>query len=344
MDKTLTLERTRMTSVKRSTSPMNPRRILFLISAISSLEVSKCVEIHKLSVPSLVKYGAMGEVFLDCDFNHSVEEEKQLEVKWYHNDEHSPFFQWLPGSNRSPQVIGDFFRDHLDPNAKQHLFPASSTHRDADVDARPASANASAAVTNRNHTLRLFNIVPELSGTYKCKVSSLIDEDFKQMDMLVYSYPEKVEFEQRGTPALEEVEVECAVRGIYPQPKIAVTWLDRDGTSYSRFEPMLITPNANDSSLLDCALHFKLNQSSLPSETSFTCEVQLPETEMRTVKTAVYYPGPGARADDIPSPESSPNQSDWTTASCANDVKSSHGALSSVYEMLLLAVQLKLLV
>lgn len=240
---------------------MNPRRILFLISAISSLEVSKCVEIHKLSVPSLVKYGAMGEVFLDCDFNHSVEEEKQLEVKWYHNDEHSPFFQWLPGSNRSPQVIGDFFRDHLDPNAKQHLFPASSTHRDADVDARPASVNASAAVTNRNHTLRLFNIVPELSGTYKCKVSSLIDEDFKQMDMLVYSYPEKVEFEQRGTPALEEVEVECAVRGIYPQPKIAVTWLDRDGTSYSRFEPMLITPNANDSSLLDCALHFKLNQS-----------------------------------------------------------------------------------
>ena len=186
-------------------------QLMYLVSIV----VSKCVEIHKLSVPSLVKYGAMGEVFLDCDFNHSVEEEKQLEVKWYHNDEHSPFFQvgifwaymayirdqskverdsydidhslqWLPGSNRSPQVIGDFFRDHLDPNAKQHLFPASSTHRDADVDARPASANASTAVTNRNHTLRLFNIVPELSGTYKCKVSSLIDEDFKQMDMLVY--------------------------------------------------------------------------------------------------------------------------------------------------------------
>ena len=41
------------------------------------------------------------------------------------------------------------------------------------------------------------------------------------------AYPEKVEFEQRGTPAVEEVEVECAVRGIYPQPKIAVTWSDR---------------------------------------------------------------------------------------------------------------------
>ena len=51
------------------------------------------MEIHKLSVPSLVKYGTMGEVLLDCDFDHSEEEEKQLEVKWYHNDEHSPFFQ-----------------------------------------------------------------------------------------------------------------------------------------------------------------------------------------------------------------------------------------------------------
>ena len=38
-----------------------------------------------------------------------------------------------------------------------------------------------------------------------------------------------MEFEQRGAPApaVEEVEVECAVRGIYPQPKIAVTWSDR---------------------------------------------------------------------------------------------------------------------
>ena len=38
--------------------------------------MSTCVEIHKLSVPSLVKYGTMGEVFLDCDFDHSEEEEK----------------------------------------------------------------------------------------------------------------------------------------------------------------------------------------------------------------------------------------------------------------------------
>jgi len=322
---------------ERGASPL-VRRLLFLIVSIFSLEVSTCVEIHKLSVPSLVKYGTMGEVFLDCDFDHSEEEEKQLEVKWYHNDEHSPFFQWLPGSNRPPQVIGDFFRDHLDPSASASA--SASGQRDAEVDGqlgegRGRPERSAAAVTKRNHTLRLFNIVPELSGSYKCKVSSFIDEDFKQMDMLVYSYPEEVEFEQRVAPApsVEEVEVECAVRGIYPQPKIAVTWSDRDGTSYSRFEPMSTSPNANDSSLFDCALQFKLNHSSLPSETSFMCEVQLPETEMRTVKTAVYYPG--ARADDAPAAESSSSQSDSTAASSSISIKSSHSHCASFPTFLL---------
>ena len=102
--------------------------------------------------------------------------------------------QWLPGSNRPPQVIGDFFRDHLDPNAAgghlvSGLSASSSARRDdaeGDVSSRGRSERSVAAVTKRNHTLRLFNIVPELSGSYKCKVSSLIDEDFKQMDMLVY--------------------------------------------------------------------------------------------------------------------------------------------------------------
>ena len=56
--------------------------------------------------------------------------------------------------------------------------------------------------------------------------------------------------------------------------------------------------------------HFNISTplcSSLPSETSFMCEVQLPETEMRTVKTAVYYPG--ARAEDVPAAGSSSGQS-----------------------------------
>ena len=64
------------------------------------------MEIHKLSVPSLVKYGTMGEVFLDCDFDHSEEEEKQLEVKWYHNDEHSPFFQVRISNESLTYVFG----------------------------------------------------------------------------------------------------------------------------------------------------------------------------------------------------------------------------------------------
>ena len=53
-----------------------------------------------------------------------------------------------------------------------------------------------------------------------------------------------------------------------------------------------------------------LVRSSLPSETSFACEVLLPETEMRTVKTAVYFPGAHAHsAQDVPAGESSSSHS-----------------------------------
>ena len=34
--------------------------------------------------------------------------------------------------------------------------------------------------------LRLVKPVPSLSGQYKCKVSSLFDEDFKQKNMIIY--------------------------------------------------------------------------------------------------------------------------------------------------------------
>lgn len=78
----------------------------------------------------------------------------------------------------------------MDPNAGEHWVLASARRDAEEVDGskeeRLEGSAATATVTKRNHTLRLFNIVPELSGSYKCKVSSFIDEDFKQMDMLVY--------------------------------------------------------------------------------------------------------------------------------------------------------------
>jgi hypothetical protein len=63
-------------------------------------------------------------------------------------------------------VIGDFFREH--------------------VDVSHVSSEAGDSNYTKHRAIRLVHIVPELSGSYKCKVSTFVDEDFKQMDMLVY--------------------------------------------------------------------------------------------------------------------------------------------------------------
>ena len=61
------------------------------------------MELLDLVVPPLVEYGSSSEIVLDCAFSViSDEEEKQLDVKWYHDEQHSPFLQWIPGYK--PQV------------------------------------------------------------------------------------------------------------------------------------------------------------------------------------------------------------------------------------------------
>lgn len=75
--------------------------------------------------------------------------------------EHEPFLQWLPG--RKPQVIGTKFVDHIDLDFKVEEDEYKA-HR----------------------ALRLVNLKPEFSGSYKCKVSTFEDEDFKQNSMVIF--------------------------------------------------------------------------------------------------------------------------------------------------------------
>ena len=76
--------------------------------------------------------------------------------------EHEPFLQWLPG--RKPQVIGTKFADHIDLDFVVDEEDEYKAHR----------------------ALRLINLKPEFSGSYKCKVSTFEDEDFKQNSMVIF--------------------------------------------------------------------------------------------------------------------------------------------------------------
>ena len=80
------------------------KNMLFLFS--SSTGSSLCVRILDLTVPPSVELG-QEDVELRCDYDYEEREKRQLEVKWYFADEQTPFFQWLPGEGRTPQIIGE---------------------------------------------------------------------------------------------------------------------------------------------------------------------------------------------------------------------------------------------
>ena len=73
--------------------------IFFLIPGILS------VKIRQLTVPSTVEAGSEN-ILLDCDFDYDADERVQLDIKWYFNNEPSPFYTWVPEKMSRPQIIG----------------------------------------------------------------------------------------------------------------------------------------------------------------------------------------------------------------------------------------------
>lgn len=120
------------------------------------------VEIKDMRVPRMVESGSQPHVILDCDYDLRDTEGTQVDVKWYFRDDPQPFFQWLPG--RNPQTIGDLFRDRID-----------LTYEVANSDE-----------FRKHRALKILKPTTELSGMYRCKVSSFVDEDFMQKPMIVY--------------------------------------------------------------------------------------------------------------------------------------------------------------
>ncbi len=138
------------------------------------------VEIVSLTAtPAAVEAGAaVGPVVLACTFRFGVDEEKQLDIKWYadsYAQGHAPFVQWLPGNAMRPQLLPNSFPGHVEVVGEEEA--------EADVEAETRTMTS---------TIRLNDPRPEHSGAFKCKVASLEDEDFKQTNLVVYG--KKVDF------------------------------------------------------------------------------------------------------------------------------------------------------
>lgn len=219
------------------------------------------VQITDLRVPSSVRNGS-GPVVLDCEYSlrpEEVSEQSGLVVKWFFNNGPEPVYQWIPG--QKPQELG-ILRGKL-----------KLGHR------------ASDNVATMHRALYIVNPTIELSGEYKCAVSTFKDEDFMIKKMIVFA-PEKRMDLRQIKPTMELVNVTCSAQGIYPEPKIAIFRKPKR----TRMDGVTVETMSRNGAY-DILATKMFDDTLLPLSTVFECELWIPETNYSTRKSVVYFPG-----------------------------------------------------
>ncbi|KAL1124448.1 hypothetical protein AAG570_001074, partial [Ranatra chinensis] len=118
------------------------------------------VRIENLNVPDSVRNGSSRTV-LDCVYSLENPMDKEgLVVKWYFNDHPNPVYQWIP--NKRPQDLGVLKgKLNLDYRASDD---ESMAHR----------------------ALEIVNPTIDLSGEYRCAVSTFTTEATQSKKMVIY--------------------------------------------------------------------------------------------------------------------------------------------------------------
>jgi len=234
-------------------------RLLCCLSLITSSIVG--VEIKDMRVPQMIESGSESHVILDCDYDlRDSSEGSQVDVKWFFGDDPQPFFQWLPG--RPPQTIGDLFKDRLD-----------LTYEVANSDQ-----------FRKHRAIKILKPTTELSGMYRCKVSSFVDEDFMQKPMIVYAPPRNIEIFYTRADS-RTLNLTCMARGVFPKPDLRLSW----GNRFDRGETTTMTLERDG--LFDVSVHKILVEADLQPETIFQCLLAIPGTSFSAKADSMYLKG-----------------------------------------------------
>lgn len=118
-------------------------------------------------LPLVIRNGTVSNATLDCDYalnddDYATTEKNPgaLVVKWFFNNDPAPVYQWI--HSKKPQGLGVL-------NGKLNL-----EHRISDDNATMYRA------------LQIINPTTELSGEYKCTVSTFNDERSQTRKMIIY--------------------------------------------------------------------------------------------------------------------------------------------------------------
>lgn len=209
------------------------------------------VDIISMDIPQLAESGH--DLVLDCKFEYRPEEREQLDIKWYFNNSPSPIYQWLPAMNTGPQVIDPRFSEYMDL-----MYTVNGEKYE------------------KHRALHLVNVTHHLSGSYMCKVSSFLDEDFNQKNLVVYVPPSRVQFSHSSSERDGQTMVTCTANGIFPSPVARIYW--KDGDSEREVDKTEIKENADGLFTINLSTSFHTES---VRGVQLGCEITIPGTEYR---------------------------------------------------------------
>ncbi|XP_046658296.1 uncharacterized protein LOC124352714 [Homalodisca vitripennis] len=225
----------------------------------------KGLQITSLLVPPYVVNNS-GLVVLDCQYTltpYDLQLDSGLVVKWFFNNGPAPVYQWIP--SQRPQDLG-ILRGRLD------------------LDYRASDNNATMF-----RALSILNPTTDLSGEYRCAVSTFTDEDFMIQRMIVYAPEKRMEMTHVQADS-ESANVTCAGYGLYPEPRIAF-YKDPYTPRISKPLQGITIETSSRTGHYDISANMVFRDNDLHSPTIFICEICIPTTEYCRRKRLVYYPG-----------------------------------------------------
>lgn len=120
------------------------------------------VKIEQLIMPKYVENGTEDSIVLDCIYTYDEEEDRNLVIKWFLNDDREPIYQWiveLDNRHASKRLQG---RINMD-------FSVSTNDKFI-----------------KYRALNILRPTIDLSGKYSCHVISLSSQDSEEAQMIVF--------------------------------------------------------------------------------------------------------------------------------------------------------------
>ncbi|XP_076330229.1 uncharacterized protein LOC143235867 [Tachypleus tridentatus] len=237
---------------------------LLFVLVFLRVTISLGLEITGVSIPQELENGTKESVVLDCEYNYA-NEDRNIVVKWFLNDDPEPIYQWITELNlRQPS-----YRLQGRINMSYTVTPSTNL--------------------TRYRALNILRPTTDLSGKYTCNVASLAGEDSEERQMTIYAPPRSFDFNFTKTNQ-ESANFTCGVEEIFPLPQVSL---------------LLHNPNLKDAQSIpvhsniifskgtySVIIYKELVDKDLPSggPSEIECVVFIPDTEFRRKKILHYYP------------------------------------------------------